>query len=190
AAPAAPAVAPRRARPEPEDPEPPAADPGPPPELPDPPELPEPPSPRPRASGAEGGLERFREELSVRRPMFAAQLAHAGLEFVDGELRISLAASDPLVASQLARPANRELLDGAVVGAFGAGARWRIVDGGRAPAAPDAPSPESLERAEQERAAAAADPTVQAVLDIFGGQIAAVEPAAPGEDETDPGENG
>jgi DNA polymerase-3 subunit gamma/tau len=142
-----------------------------------------PPAPREEPAAATG-VTRFREELATRRPILAAQLADARLEHAGGELRIALA-SDPLAAAQLARPSNRELLDAAVVAAFGAGTRWRLVD------APAAPPPAPDEQAERElRERAAADPGVQAVLDVFGGAVAAVggAAAAAAPPRTDPSE--
>jgi len=129
-----------------------------------------PPREMPRATS---GLERFQEELAVRRPILGAQLARASCEFVDGELRITLPAGDPFAAAQLGREQNRELLDTVVVAAYGAGARWRLIEG---PAAPPTAG-ETAARHEQQRQAreeVAGDPQVQALLDIFGGSVAAV----------------
>ena len=131
------------------------------------------------APASSPGLARFHEELSARRPMLAAHLARARYAWTDGELSIALAASEEQAVRQLARAANRELLDAAVVAAFGAGARWQLLTepaapGPAQPSAPDAAA--AARRAQDERERAAADPAVQAVLDIFSGTIASVEP--------------
>jgi DNA polymerase-3 subunit gamma/tau len=134
---------------------------------------PAPPTPTREMPRATSGLERFQEELAVRRPILGAQLARARCEFVDGELRIALPAGDPFAAAQLGREQNRELLDTVVVAAFGAGARWRLIEG---PVAPPTAG-ETAARHEQQRQAreeVAGDPQVQALLDIFGGSVAAV----------------
>jgi len=128
------------------------------------------------------GVERLREELTLRRPMLAAQLAAARFEMAAGELRIALPAGDTLAAQQLQRAANREALDVAVVGIFGAGTRWRLIEG---PAAPKTATPAAERDSGAQRGAeaetAAADPRVQAVLDIFGGTVKSVEPPDDGE---------
>jgi DNA polymerase-3 subunit gamma/tau len=130
-------------------------------------------------------LARFRAELSARRPTLAAQLETATLAFADGELAIHLLADDAVAVKHLNRASNREMLANAVAAVFGAGARWRLVENAR-PAAP-APADAGREEAAAElRAAVAGDERVQAVLDIFGGRVAAVATGA----DTDLEENG
>jgi DNA polymerase-3 subunit gamma/tau len=148
---------------------------------------PEPAPGRAPVPSATPGLTRLHEELAARRPMLAAHLARARFVWTDGELSIALAAGEEQAARQLARAANRELLDAAVVAAFGAGARWQLVTepGAPAPAPGAAPDAEAAaRRAHDARALAAADPAVQAVLDIFGGTIASVAP--PGAPDKEP----
>jgi DNA polymerase III subunit gamma/tau len=134
-------------------------------------------------------VARFREELTAQRQMLAARLERARLDWADGELRIVLPPGDSPEDPQLARPNNRELLDRATRAAFGAEARWRFVAGRtRAAEAPVEAAPEQEhEPASTDEAIAAervADhPRVQAVLDIFGGTVTAVEAAAPEEEE-------
>lgn len=136
-------------------------------------------APAPPGVDAAAGVERLREELTLRRPMLAAQLVAASFEMAAGELRIALAAGDALAAQQVQRPANREALDAAVVAIFGAGTRWRLVEGAPPPRPRTAAASEAGEkRREEARSDAAADPRVQAVLDIFGGTVKSVEPAA------------
>jgi hypothetical protein len=147
-----------------------------------------PPTPEPPGVDTLDGIERLREELTLRRPMLAAQLAAARFEMVAGELRIALPAGDEMAAQQIQRAANREALDVAVVGIFGAGTRWRLVEAAAAKAVTKAAACEAAEkRTDQAQAVAIADPRVQAVLDIFGGTLRAVGPVP---DEADSEENG
>lgn len=128
------------------------------------------PSP-PRAAG--GSVERFFEELSLRRPTLAGQLAAVECRYDGERLEIVHPAGDSLVASALRRASNRTLLDDVVASVFGAGARWRAIEGaaaaaGETPTPAEPPVPQAL----------AEHPRVQAVLEIFGGSIAGLEPAA------------
>ncbi|HEV8240106.1 MAG TPA: DNA polymerase III subunit gamma/tau [Thermoanaerobaculia bacterium] len=110
--------------------------------------------------------------VARRRQVLAAHLGEAQALHVEGnELHIFRRPGDSSLEAALQRPGNRTVLDEALAEVCGAGARWRILDGdaGVAPAAVETPPPAL--------AAAAADPKVQAVLDIFGGTIAAVERA-------------
>jgi len=138
--------------------------------------------PRPPGVDPGEGVERLREELTLRRPMLAAQLAAARFEMAAGELHIALPAGDALAAQQIQRAANREALDVAVVAVFGAGTRWRLTEG---PAAAKAATPAAEREAGARRGepaeSAAADPRVQAVLDIFGGTVKSVETSDDGE---------
>ena len=74
------------------------------------------------------------------------------------------------------RPANREVLDGAVAAAFGPTATW-LARASRPAAVTPPVAAESAGPDEAERAMAAAreHPRVQAVLEIFGGEVAAVD---------------
>jgi len=132
----------------------------------------------PRPAPAGDAVARFREELSARRPTVAARLAAARLRFAAGELEIALAGDDPFAEAQLARASNRELLDAAVVAAFGAGARWRLVASAARPAAAEADGDPPPATRPGPALPPEADPRVQAVLDIFGGSVAAVPAAA------------
>jgi len=128
-------------------------------------------------AGEHDALQRFREELSVRRPTLAAQLESVGCVWEEGELKIEVSREDALAARQLARPSNRELLDTAVVAAFGAGARWRQVEVDAEIDSPAPPPPPDAVAEAEARERAERNPQVQAVLDVFGGSIAGVAPA-------------
>jgi hypothetical protein len=111
--------------------------------------------------------------VARRRQVLAAHLGEAQALHVEGnELQIYRRPGDSSLDTALQRPGNRTMLEEALAEVCGPGARWRILDGdaGAAAAAPETPAPTL--------AAAAADPKVQAVLDIFGGTIAAVERAS------------
>ena len=111
--------------------------------------------------------------VARRRQVLAAHLGEAQALHVEAnELHIFRRPGDSSLDAALQRPGNRTALEEALAEVCGPGARWRILDGdtGGTPAADENPAP-SL-------AAAAADPKVQAVLDIFGGTIAAVERAS------------
>jgi DNA polymerase III subunit gamma/tau len=108
--------------------------------------------------------------IARRRQVLAAHLAEAqALHVAGNELQIYRRPGDGGLDGALQRPGNRTVLEEALAEVCGPGARWRLLDGDGAPEAPV--------EAEPALAAAAADPQVQAVLDIFGGTIAAVERA-------------
>lgn len=110
--------------------------------------------------------------VARRRQLLAAHLEEAqALHVSDGELQIFRRPGDSSLEAALQRAGNRAVLEEALAEVCGPGARWRILDGVGAPAPAAAASEPAL-------AAAAADPKVQAVLDIFGGTIAAVERVA------------
>jgi len=127
------------------------------------------------ASRDDGELApRLLQAVERRRQVLAAHLAEAQrMVVVDGELRIYRAPGDQVLAAALERAPNRAALDEAITEACGARLRWRLLDGDAAARPKVEPAPAV--------AAAAADPAVQAVLDIFGGSIAAVERSAPEE---------
>ncbi len=109
--------------------------------------------------------------VARRRQVLAAHLAEAQALHVAGdELQIYRRPGDGSLDGALQRPGNRTVLEEALAEVCGPGARWRLLDGDGAPEAPA--------EAEPALTAAAADPQVQAVLDIFGGTIAAVERAS------------
>jgi len=118
---------------------------------------------------------RFREELALRRPALAAHFEGAGIALLDGRVEITYPPARTLLASALARPANREAIEAAIGAAFGAGTRWQAREGApdaaAPPAAADQPAPPEPARPEP---AIHEHPRVQAVLEIFGGVVADV----------------
>ncbi|MCL4838482.1 MAG: hypothetical protein KJ058_11025, partial [Thermoanaerobaculia bacterium] len=120
------------------------------------------------------GIGGVLEELSKRRPSLAAQVESGARLRRDGQtLVLAVGAGQALVANGLQRDSNRRLLDEAVAAAWGSGAAWRLeILEEELPAlarATAAPPPEV--------ARVASHPAVQAVLEIFGGEVRAV--AAP-----------
>jgi DNA polymerase III subunit gamma/tau len=112
------------------------------------------------------------DEVSRRKPTLAAHLAAAdGLRFEAGVLVIAAPAGDEILSGRLAQAANRRVLEEALAVVRGEAAGWRLVESPRAESAGEAaPQPESgLETV------AAEVPTVQTVLDIFGGRVEKIE---------------
>ena len=111
--------------------------------------------------------------MSRRKQPLAAYLSDADeISFADGRLTIARAPGDTWLESRLGQSANRQIIDEAVAAVWGAGTTWRTVQG------------EGRKAAEMQAQAAAAsaagtvvseNPTVQTVLDIFGGRVERVE---------------
>jgi DNA polymerase-3 subunit gamma/tau len=110
----------------------------------------------------------FLEEVSKRRPNLAGALDSADkLSFSEGCLTIVAPAGDTWLGPRLGQEVNRAAIDEALAAVWGSGSRWRLTQGeARAPIAEPAVAPER---------AIADNPTVQAVLDIFGGKVETVE---------------
>ena len=126
------------------------------------------------AGAGEDPVPRLMQAIARRRQVLAAHLGEAqALRLEDGELRIYQAPGEAWLGAALERPGNRAALEESLAEVCGGTPRWRIVVGEQ----PPAPAP----TATPALAAAAADPAVQAVLDIFGGTISAVD--ASGGDE-------
>jgi DNA polymerase-3 subunit gamma/tau len=133
-------------------------------------------APPPRSNGSassEDLVQAFLDEVSRRKQPLAAYLSDAEeITFADGRLTIARAPGDTWLESRLGQSANRQILDEAVAAVWGEGTTWRTVQG------------EGRKAVEMEAQAAAAssagavvsdNPTVQTVLDIFGGRVERVE---------------
>ncbi|MFL6201303.1 MAG: DNA polymerase III subunit gamma/tau [Thermoanaerobaculia bacterium] len=135
------------------------------------------PAPAPaRSNGSASGedsVQAFLDEVSRRKQPLAAYLSDADeIVFEKGRLTIARAPGDTWLESRLGQSANRQVIDESVAAVWGAQASWQTVQGqGRKAAAMQA----------QASAASAAgavvneNPTVQTVLDIFGGRVERVE---------------
>ena len=133
------------------------------------------PAPAPRSNGASGEdlVQAFLDEVSRRKQPLAAYLSDADeIRFEEGRLIIARAPGDTWLESRLTQSANRQIIDEAVAAVWGEGATWKTVQGDGRKAA---------EIQAQDSAASAAgavvseNPTVQTVLDIFGGRVERVE---------------
>jgi DNA polymerase-3 subunit gamma/tau len=126
------------------------------------------------------------EEVSRRRQSLAAHLESArSLELDGSTLCIGIPPGDELIERALSREANRSILDEVVTRLWGAEARWTTVVAQQEVArlaTPGDPGGNGRAPGGQPVAAGvdeiAAHPTVQTVLDIFGGSVEAVEPRA------------
>ncbi len=168
AATAAPTIAAPQARPEPASPAPAAPRPAAPLVAAEAPP-PTPPPSRPAATTSGGLLE----EISRRSQPLAAHLAAAEeVTLTDGELTIYLpaGADGEHLARALERQRYREILDEVVGLLQGKGGSWRTAASRRSAAKPAATAPAPMP------AEVTQHPTVQAVLDIFGGTVATVAP--------------
>ncbi len=123
-------------------------------------------------AAASGRMASFRETLNTQRQSLAAMIESARLVFEDGKLRIEPPAGDSLIAGALKRKNNVTLLEELIQRIWGEGATWILQE----------PSDEAREatisRRESEAEASGEvteDPTVQAVLEIFGGNIQNVQ---------------
>jgi DNA polymerase-3 subunit gamma/tau len=127
-------------------------------------------------AGAGGGeLPRstaaFLDEVRRSKQPLAAHLVEAELDFAGGTLCIRHAAGDDWLPTRLERAANRDLVTAAVERTWGAGAGWRLEEGATRPAAEadDRPAAAAVPAEVSEH------PTVQTVLELFGGRIDTVE---------------
>jgi DNA polymerase III subunit gamma/tau len=117
-------------------------------------------------------LEAFLQEVEkLKQPLAAHLRAAEGLSFEEGRLVIVHPPGDPWLPQRLDRGNNREVLEQALAHAWGAGTGFTLVAGAarerKAAATPDL-STVKLELVE-------ANPTIQTVLDIFGGRVETVE---------------
>jgi hypothetical protein len=120
------------------------------------------------ATGADGDrLTALLEEVRRRRQGLAAAVEDARPRLVD-DRTLEIPADDWLRA-KLESGANRQVLDAAVGATCGPGATWRFAEPER-PAATAAAAEEPRGEAET-----LTHPTVQTVLDIFGGRIERIE---------------
>lgn len=159
--PAAPPPAPRPQRAEPPAPAPPVQAP------------PRTPPPAPAAPPAAAAFSRrdpvglFKEEVSKRRQHLAGYLdAAEDLRFEDGRLVIVAPPGDLILDSRLKQDINRKVVEEAAATVWGPGTGWTLVQSNGRPAAA---IPETL--AARTEPGAKEHPTIQTVLQIFGGEI-------------------
>ncbi len=113
---------------------------------------------------------RFLAAVGRNRQALAAHLSGANsLTYSDGVLKISVPPGDTLLRDRLDQAPNRRVLEEALAATWSTEARWKIVE-------EDPPEPEPKSAAAQACEEARMNPRVQAVLEIFGGSVEAVEP--------------
>jgi DNA polymerase-3 subunit gamma/tau len=133
------------------------------------------PAPAPRPAAPEGDpVQAFLDEVSRRKQPLAAHLSEAeGITFADGRLTIARMPGDTWLESRLQLAGNRQVIEESLAAVWGAGTSWRTIQGD------GNPSRQKAEEQARQAAAAAAglveNPTVQTVLDIFGGKVERVE---------------
>jgi DNA polymerase-3 subunit gamma/tau len=125
------------------------------------------------AEGTDPRIAVFLEAVAKRRPPLAARLGRAAaVALAEGELRIYAAASDVDLRDALRR--HSATLDEAAREALGEAAVWRLIANGEAPPAGAArPEPPAAPAQRAAAPAAVAHPTVQTMLEIFGGSARA-----------------
>ena len=128
------------------------------------------PSLAPRAVGEEG-IARFSRLLGDRRQGLAALFGSATLAFEEDRLTIRPQAGDALLAGALKREKNVSLVEELIRQVWGDGAGWTLL----APAPKVEETADEQESKDEKLRQAQDDPTVQAVLDIFGGNIQSVQ---------------
>jgi DNA polymerase III subunit gamma/tau len=138
------------------------------------------PPPRPQAlrPGDPKGHAILLEEINKRRPSLAALLEDADIEQQENRLTIASPPGDTWLGGRLQQPSNRQVLDEVVPLILGPGVSWQVVEA-RA-AAPAGREPVAVPVAPT----VVENPTVQTILDIFGGTVERVEEPGPREDLT------
>jgi DNA polymerase-3 subunit gamma/tau len=116
---------------------------------------------------ADARVEALLTEVSRIKQSLAAHLGEAEqLVYADGELRIYTPPEDRWLHTALRRGNNREVLERCLAAIWGADTRWRLLESRSAPV-PAAAEPESDP--------ALQNPTVQNVLEIFGGSARTID---------------
>jgi DNA polymerase-3 subunit gamma/tau len=117
---------------------------------------------------ADERVEALLLEVSRVKQSLAAHLGEAEqLIYDDGELRIYTPPEDRWLHTALRRGNNREVLERCLAVIWGSGTRWRLLE--KKSPAPVAPETEPA------RDPALQHPTVQNVLDVFGGSARTIE---------------
>jgi hypothetical protein len=111
----------------------------------------------------------FLLEVEKLKPSLHGHLDHAEkLLFSEGRLVIVSPPGDPWLANALQRGNNRQVLEQALAAVWGPGVSWRLMEGsGKRETSTEIPSVKLELVAE--------NPTVQTILDIFGGRVEKVE---------------
>lgn len=137
------------------------------------PPAPAPPVPAPATPPAAAAFSRrdpvglFKEEVSKRRQHLAGYLdAAEDIRFEDGRLVIVAPPGDLILDSRLKQDVNRKVVEEAAATVWGPGTGWTLVQSNGRPAAA---VPEA--QAARTEPGTKEHPTIQTVLQIFGGEI-------------------
>jgi DNA polymerase-3 subunit gamma/tau len=132
-----------------------------------------PPPPAPPAIDGDP-VQAFLDEVSRRKQPLAAHLSEAEeITFVDGRLTIARMPGDTWLESRLQQAGNRQVIEESLAAVWGAGIAWRTVQGDGHQSRQKAE--EQTRQAVEAAAGLIENPTVQTVLDIFGGKVERVE---------------
>lgn len=115
-------------------------------------------------------LERFLDEVRKRKPPLASHLDRGTLALEDGVLLITYEPGDVQLRDGLNRGSNPQILREAIVAIWGGAVEWRAVQG-----APAVLSRPPSEPPKADLTTQVENPTVQTLLELFGGQIEAIE---------------
>ena len=119
-------------------------------------------------------VQAFLDEVSRRKQPLAAHLSEAEeIAFADGRLTIARMPGDTWLESRLQQAGNRQVIEESLAAVWGAGASWRTVQGDGQRSRQEAE--EQTRQAAVVSAGLVENPTVQTVLDIFGGKVERVE---------------
>ncbi len=125
--------------------------------------------PPPRV-GAADPLNWFLEEVRKRKPPLASHLDRAVLCLEDGLLTISYDPGDVQLRDGLNRGSNPQILQEAIAAVWGTEVAWRALAGNQTSASPKRKEPTS-----HEPPVPIDNPTVQTLLELFGGRVEATE---------------
>ncbi|HXU32037.1 MAG TPA: DNA polymerase III subunit gamma/tau [Thermoanaerobaculia bacterium] len=115
-------------------------------------------------------VERFLDEVRKRKPPLASHLDRGNLAFADGVLTITYDPGDVQLRDGLNRGSNPQILRDAIAAIWGAEVVWRALQGTAA-----VTSPPKGEAPKADPPTQVDNPTVQTLLELFGGQIEAIE---------------
>ncbi len=151
-----------------------------------------PPGPSSTSPQGPATVDELRQRVGARSQSLGAHLDSASEVEVEGDrVSIVLEADDRLTRDAFGRERNRKILDEVVQELWGSSAQWatRVLRGESRSSRPE-PRPEPVAEVPEplpEEHPSASHPTVQKVLDVFGGSVSSVE-ARPRIDATDDAE--
>ncbi len=115
-------------------------------------------------------LARFLDEVRQRKPPLASHLDRGSLTYEAGVLTITYEPGDTQLRDSLNRGSNPQILRDAVGAVWGTEVEWRALEG-----APVATPRADVEAPKSDSPPPVDNPTVQTLLELFGGQIEALD---------------